>query len=308
MQLPTAVVMVRPASFGFNPDTAPSFMFQRETTEASRKEIERRARMEFDILAGRLRSAGVDVIIIEDKEDLNTPDAVFPNNWVSFHHDGTVVLYPMLAPSRRPERRRDIIEKLEASGFRTSRVIDLTHHENQGRFLEGTGSVVFDHNDHLAYANISPRTNEQVLSELCEALGYKPITFRAVQNNGDVILHTDMTVSIGDRFVIFCGDSIADAGDRKRVLDSLKSTGREIISIDLKQLEQFAGNVLQLQTHNDRSVLAISTSACLALRTEQRDAIQKFTKIVESPLPLFEGIGRGSARCMMADVHLPRRP
>jgi hypothetical protein len=307
MQLPTAVVMVRPASFGFNPDTAPSFMFQRETTEASRKEIERRARMEFDILAGRLRSAGVDVIIIEDKEDLNTPDAVFPNNWVSFHHDGTVVLYPMLAPSRRPERRRDIIEKLEASGFRTSRVIDLTHHENQGRFLEGTGSVVFDHNDHLAYANISPRTNEQVLSELCGALGYKPITFRAVQNNGDAILHTDMTVSVGDRFVIFCGDSIADAGDRKRVLDSLKSTGREIISIDLKQLEQFAGNVLQLQTQNDRSVLAISTSACLALRTEQRDAIQKFTKIVESPLPLFEGIGRGSARCMMADVHLPRR-
>ena len=167
MQLPTAVVMVRPASFGFNPDTAPSFMFQRETTEASRKEIERRARMEFDILAGRLRAAGVDVIIIEDKEDLNTPDAVFPNNWVSFHHDGTVVLYPMLAPSRRPERRRDIIEKLEASGFRTSRVIDLTHHEDQGRFLEGTGSVVFDHADHLAYANISPRTNEQVLNELC---------------------------------------------------------------------------------------------------------------------------------------------
>ena len=307
MQLPIAVVMVRPASFGFNPDTAPSFMFQRETTEASRKEIERRARMEFDILAGRLRSAGADVIIIEDKEDLNTPDAVFPNNWVSFHHDGTVVLYPMLAPSRRPERRRDIIEKLEASGFRTSRMIDLTHHENQGRFLEGTGSVVFDHNDHLAYANISPRTNEQVLSELCEALGYEPITFRAVQNNGDAILHTDMTVSIGDRFVIFCGDSIPDAGDRKRVLDSLKSTGREIISIDLKQLEQFAGNVLQLQTKNDRSVLAISTSACLALRTEQRDAIQKFTQIVESPLPLFEGIGRGSARCMMADVHLPRR-
>src|SRR5262245_5366156 len=307
MQLPTAIVMVRPASFGFNPDTAPSFMFQRETTEASRKEIERRARMEFDILAGRLRSAGADVIIIEDKEDLNTPDAVFPNNWVSFHHDGTVVLYPMLAPSRRPERRRDIIEKLEASGFRTSRVIDITHHEDQGRFLEGTGSVVFDHADHLAYANISPRTNEQVLSELCGTLGYKPITFRAVQNNGDAILHTDMTVSIGDRFVIFCGDSIADAGDRKRVLDSLKSTGREIISIELKQLEQFAGNVLQLQTKHDRSVLAISTSACLALQTEQRDGIQQFPQIVESPPPRFEGIRRGSARCMMADVHLPRR-
>ena len=306
MQLPIAVVMVRPASFGFNPDTAPSFMFQRETTEASRKEIERRARMEFDLLAGRLGEAGVEVIIAEDKEDLNTPDAVFPNNWVSFHHDGTVVLYPMLAPSRRPERRRDIIEKLQGSGFRVSRVIDLTHHENQGRFLEGTGSVVFDHADHLAYANLSARTNEQVLTELCSTLGYTPVTFHANQQNGDPVLHTDMTISIGDRFAIFCPDSIADPAERKRVLDSLKSTGREIVSIDLKQLEQFAGNVLQLRTKNDRSALAISTSACLALRAEQRDAIQKFTQLVESPLPIFEGIGRGSARCMMADVHLPR--
>src|SRR5438552_788456 len=215
MQLPSAVVMVRPASFGFNPDTAPSFMFQREITDNSRKEIERRARSEFDILAGRLREAGVEVIIAEDKEDLNTPDAVFPNNWVSFHHDGTVVLYPMLAPSRRPERRRDIIEKLEASGFRVSRVIDLTHHEDHGRFLEGTGSVVFDHSDHLAYANLSPRTNEDVLTELCGTLGYRPVTFRAALGNGETILHTDMTISIGDRFVIFCGDSIADGAERK---------------------------------------------------------------------------------------------
>src|SRR5215470_6472746 len=222
MQLPTAVVMVRPASFGFNPDTAPSFMFQRETTEVSRKEIERRARMEFDLLAGRLRSADADVIIIEDKEDLNTPDAVFPNNWVSFHADGTVVLYPMLAPSRRPERRRDIIDKLQASGFRISRVIDLTHHEDQGRFLEGTGSVVFDHADHIAYANISPRTDETVLKEICGTLGYNPVTFRATQENGEPILHTDMTMSIGDRFVIFCSDSIRDATERKCVFDSLK--------------------------------------------------------------------------------------
>jgi hypothetical protein len=302
MQLPIAVVMVRPASFGFNPDTAPSFMFQREITENSRKEIERRARMEFDLLAGRLRDADVEVIIIEDKDELNTPDAVFPNNWVSFHHDGTVVLYPMLAPSRRPERRRDIIEKLQTSGFRVSRVIDLTHHEDHGRFLEGTGSVVFDHADHLAYANLSPRTDEAVLNELCGTLGYKPVTFRA-----GGILHTDMAISIGDRFAIFCGDTISDDAERKRVLDTLRSTGREIIPIDLKEMERFAGNVLQVQTKNDRSVLVISTSACLALRPDQRDSIQKFTQIVESPLPLFEGIGRGSARCMMADVHLPRR-
>src|SRR3989440_6956962 len=155
MQLPTAIVMVRPASFGFNPDTAPSFLFQREITDNSRKEIERRARMEFDILEGRLKDAGVDVIIVDDKEELHTPDAVFPNNWVSFHHDGSVVLYPMLAPSRRPERRRDIIDKLETGGFRVSRVADLTHHENQGRFLEGTGRVGFQHAHQIAYAHIS---------------------------------------------------------------------------------------------------------------------------------------------------------
>ena len=282
-------------------------MFQREITDTSRKEIERRARMEFDILAGRLREAGVDVIIADDKEDLKTPDAVFPNNWISFHHDGTVVLYPMLAPSRRPERRRDIIDKLVAGGFRVSRIIDLTHHEDHGRFLEGSGSVVFDHTDHNAYANISPRTSEDVLKELCDTLGYKPVTFRAVQQNGDPILHTDMAMSIGDRFAVICADSIADQAARKSVFDSIKSSGREIITIDLKQVEQFAGNVLQLQAKSGRTVLVISTSACLALRPEQRDAILKFTQIVESPLPLFEGIGRGSARSMMADIHLPRK-
>src|SRR2546425_789811 len=225
MQLPTAVVMVRPASFGFNPDTAPSFMFQREITDANRKEIERRARIEFDLLAGRLRDAGVEVIIVEDKEELKTPDAVFPNNWVSFHHDGTVVLYPMYAPSRRPERRRDIIDKLQMGGFRVSRVVDLTHHENHGRFLEGTGSVVFDHADHIAYAIVSPRTNSDVLNELCSTLGYKPVVFRATYESGEPIFHTDMVMSIGDRFVIFCGESISDSPERKRVLDGLKATG-----------------------------------------------------------------------------------
>jgi len=307
MQLPAAVAMVRPASFGFNPDTAPSFLFQREITDANRKEIERRARIEFDLLAGRLKDAGVEVIIFDDKEELNTPDAVFPNNWVSFHHDGTVVLYPMLAPSRRPERRRDIIDKLQMGGFRVSRVVDLTHHENQGRFLEGTGSVVFDHTDHIAYANISPRTNFDVLDELCGTLGYRPIMFKATNENGESIFHTDMVMSIGDRFAIFCAESISDPPERKRVLDGLKATGREIVSIDRKQVEQFTGNVLQLQTKTGGSALAISTAACLSLRSDQRDAIQKFAQVVESPLPVFEGIGRGSARCMMADVHLPRK-
>lgn len=307
MQLPTAIVMVRPASFGFNPETANTILYQREITENSRKEIERRARIEFDMLAGRLGEAGVEIIIFEDKEELRTPDAVFPNNWVSFHEDGTVVMYPMFAPSRRPERRRDIIEKLQGSGFRVSRVVDLTHHENEGRFLEGTGSVVFDHAQGCAYANISARTNPDVLKDLCAVLSYRPVIFRAVTESGQEIKHTDMMMSIGDKFVIVCSDSLPDPAERKRVLEGLKVGEREIITIDYKQFAQFAGNVLGLQAANGRSVLAISTAACLALRPDQRQSIEKYARLVESPLPLFESIGGGSARCMMADVHLPRR-
>jgi hypothetical protein len=298
--------MVRPASFGFNPETSNTILFQREITENSRKEIERRARIEFDMLANRLRAAGVEINIFEDKEELGTPDAVFPNNWVSFHDDGTVVLYPMFAPSRRPERRRDIIENLQASGFGVSRIVDLTRHENDGRFLEGTGSVVFDHVQRCAYANVSPRTNPEVFRELCDVLRYKPITFRAVNESGQEIKHTDVMMSIGDRFAIVCADSMPDLAERKFVLEGLKAAGREIITIDQKQLLQFAGNVLQLQARSAGSVLAISTAACLALRPEQREAIERYARIVESPLPLFESIGGGSARCMMADVHLPR--
>ncbi len=298
--------MVRPASFGFNPETSNTILFQREITENSRKEIERRARMEFDMLANRLRAAGVEIYIFEDQEDLGTPDAVFPNNWVSFHDDGTVVLYPMFAPSRRPERRRDIIENLQSSGFRVSRIVDLTPHETHGRFLEGTGSVVFDHVQRVAYATFSPRTHPEVFRELCEILRYKPVTFAAVNASGQEIKHTDMMMSIGERLAIVCADAIPDPVERKVVLEGLRASGREVITIDQKQLLQFAGNVLQLQTNPSGSALAISTAACLALRAEQRQAIEKHSRIVESPLLLFESIGGGSARCMMADVHLPR--
>jgi hypothetical protein len=270
--------------------------------------VERRARIEFDILAVRLREAGVDLIIFEDKEELHTPDAVFPNNWISFHEDGTVVLYPMFAPSRRPERRRDVIEKLEENGFLVTRTLDLTHHENDGRFLEGTGSVVFDYVHRRAYANLSPRTDTGVLQELCRALNYDPITFRAVhESGGDPIHHTDMIMAIAERFVIFCPDAVGDFREREMVIDTLSASGRELIAIDRNQLRQFAGNVLQLQTKDGLGILAISTSACLALHSDQRARIEKYLHIIESPLPIFESIGGGSARCMMADVHLPRR-
>jgi len=183
---------------------------------------------------------------------------------------------------------------------------DLTHHENNGRFLEGTGSVVFDHVNRRAYAAISPRTNPEVLKELCNLLGYEPVTVGRLQESGPAILHTDVILSIGDRFAVFCDECISDPGERRFMLDSLKGTGREIISISPEQVAHFAGNVLELQTQNGSSVLAISTAAWLVLRPDQRDALQQYARIVESPLPLFERIGGGSARCMMADVHLPR--
>lgn len=307
MQLPGAIVMVRPTAFGFNPETASTNSFQRENSGITRREIERRARAEFDILSGRLRKAGVDVIIFEDTEEPRKIDAVFPNNWISFHHDGSVVLYPMFSSIRRPERRRDIIERLQSAGFDVRRVIDLSHHEKEERFLEGTGSIVFDYIHRCAYANTSPRTNPEVLKEVCGILGYDTITFRAVDRNGKDIYHTNVMMSIGDRFAILCMDSMPDPSERRNVFEALKATGREIITIDFKQLENFAGNVLQVKTKDGGSVLAMSTAALLAFRRDQRERIEKYTQIVEAPLPLIESIEGGSARCMIAGVHLPRR-
>ena len=305
IQLPSAVVMVRPAGFGFNPETAATNGFQRENTELSQREIRLRARREFDLMAYRLTAAGVDVCVVEDTEEPVTPDAVFPNNWISFHDDGTAVLYPMASRSRRLERRRDIIDRLTASGYRVSRVIDLSHHETEGRYLEGTGSIVFDHVNRYAYANLSLRTNAAVLTELCHQIGYSSITFRAVDGRGQAMYHTNVMMSIGDRFAVVCSESIPAPVERKLVIESLAASGREIVDIDFSQLDHFAGNVLQVRTRSGGSVVAMSTQACLAFTPKQRAVMEKYGKIVESPIPLIEGIEGGSARCMLAGVHLP---
>ena len=304
IQLPSAVVMLRPAAFGFNPETAETNAFQKQNDVLSRREIRIRARREFDIMAERLQAAGVNIIVVEDTESPITPDAVFPNNWISFHHDGTVVLYPMSSSSRRLERRADIIDRVAACGYRVTRVLDLSHHEKEGGFLEGTGSVVFDHAERCAYANISPRTNPDILKELCAELGYSRITFRAVDKSGKDIYHTNVMMSIGDGFAVVCADSIPDSVERRLVTESLEAAGREIVTIDLEQLGHFAGNVLQLRARTG-SVVSMSTAACLAFTPWQRTLIGKYGRIVESPLPLIEGIEGGSARCMLAGVHLP---
>jgi hypothetical protein len=298
--------MVRPVSFGFNPETASTNAFQKENTDLSRREIQHVARREFDLMAGRLIEAGVEVCVVEDRETPTTPDAVFPNNWISFHDDGTVVLYPMFAPSRRLERRRDVIDQIISRGYRVSRVVDLAHHENEDRYLEGTGSIVFDHLERCAYANISPRTHPDVLRELCELIGYSRITFRALDAGGKQIYHTNVMMSIGDGFAVLCADSIADPVERRLVVESLEMTRREIVFIDFAQLEHFTGNILQLKAKDGAAVVAMSTQACLAFKPQQRAVIEKYGRIVESPIPLIEGIEGGSARCMLAGVHLPR--
>jgi hypothetical protein len=298
--------MVRPANFAFNPETATTNSFQAKNTLLTEREIRLRARKEFDLMAERLRMAGVDLLIIEDREAPAVPDAVFPNNWISFHHDGTVVLYPMYSPLRRLERRRDIVEYLSTQGYKVSRIVDLTHHEREGRFLEGTGSIVFDHVERCAYANLSPRTDAEVLGQLCDALDYSRITFRSVDARGQAIYHTNVMMCIGAQFAVLCSESIPNSVERKLVVESLQATGREIINIDYNQLEHFAGNILQLQAKDGGSVIAMSTQACLAFRADQRAVIEKYGRIVESPLPLIEGIEGGSARCMLAEVHLPR--
>jgi hypothetical protein len=303
---PSAVVMVRPAAFGFNPETAEPHWFNKDISEFSRGEISRRARIEFDLMIDRLRQSSVDVIVFDDTAQPVTPNAIFVNNWISFHDDGSVVLYPLFAPNRRPERRLNIIEDLKSRRFSISRIVDLTSHENSGRYLEGTGSIVFDHVHRRAYANISLRTNPEVLNELCGLLNFKPVTFHAIDETGHEIRHTDVMMSIGSRFAVVCLDSILDEAERRAVIDGLQETGRQIISIDQVQRANFAGNVLEIGTTDGGSVLAMSTAALHTLSPDQRLAIEKHAPIVEAPLSVIEGIEGSSARSMMAGVHLPR--
>jgi hypothetical protein len=298
--------MVRPAAFGLNPQTAEPHWFYKEISALTRDEISRRARVQFDLMYDRLLRASVDVIVVDDTPEPVTPNAVFLNNWLSTHDDGSIVLYPLFAPNRRPERRRDIIDCLVEKGFKVSRVIDLTHHENEGRFLEGTGSIAFDHSSRSAYANLSPRTDRAIFEELCVVLDYRPVVFRARDENGKDILHTDVMMSIGDKFAIICLDSISDAAERKLVADTLRESGRELIAIDQSQRSQFAGSVLQVKTKGSGSVVVMSTAALHAFHPEQRTTLQGYCEILETPLSVIEGIEGSSARCMMAGIHLPR--
>jgi hypothetical protein len=305
-QCADAVLMVRPKCFGFNPETAATNTFQREGS-ASDAEVARRADAEFEALRQGLSSEGVTVIAVEDTASPAKPDAIFPNNWVSFHADGTLVLYPLQCVSRRHERRGEVIERVtQEMPFRVSHLLDLTHFESQGKFLEGTGSLVLDHVERIAYACVSPRTHPDVVSEWASELGFTAVTFEARDRGGVPLYHTNVLMWIGERMALIGSEAIADQ-DRARVVASLKASGRTVIEVDLTAVQSFAGNMLELGTWDealgDARVLVMSGSARRALSQEAFAQLSGGTDAVLAvPIPTIETLGGGSVRCMLAEV------
>jgi hypothetical protein len=302
-----AVLLVRPTAFGWNPETAGSNAFQRRGAGLAGSD-QQRALAEFDALVEVLGTAGVGAFALDEPGPSACPDALFPNNWVSLHHDGTVVVYPMMAPSRRIERRMELITRIEdLGGYAVSRLLDLSHHELSGRFLEGTGSVVFDHPARVAYACRSPRTDESVLRELCEELGYEPVAFDAADATGVPVYHTNVMLSVGTRLAILCADAVASA-ERSALLERLQAGGRRVVTIGLGQMAEFAGNALELGGGGGSSLLAMSERAWRAFGPAERETLRDCVDaVVAAPVPTIEQCGGGSVRCMLAEVFLPRR-
>ncbi len=302
------IMMVRPVAFAGNPQTQASNSFQQRDSGAIDAANQAAALREFDSLAAALQRAGVNVHVFDDTPEPHTPDSIFPNNWVSFHADGSIVLYPMLAENRRLERRLDLLEALSVKhGFHTARVIDLTHHESTGVYLEGTGSLVLDRLHRIAYACVSPRTDLDVLGDFAQQLDYDIVAFEANDASGAPIYHTNVVMCIGARFAAICPDCIR-ADERGAVLDALRRTGHEVVELSMEQLAAFAGNMLELRTAGGASVVAMSRTAFEALSARQRATIERLGgPIVAAAIPTIETLGGGSVRCMLAEVHLPKK-
>ena len=299
------ILMVRPANFGFNEETAANNAFQSRDGRLRPEEIRRKAVEEFDGFVERLRAAGVHVIVAQDSARPVKPDAVFPNNWATYHQEGFVVTYPMFAPTRRRERRRQVIDTVLKEGFLSERRINLEFNEKLDRYLEGTGSIIFDHRHRLAYACLSPRTDASLLDELCAVLGYEKVIFQAVDGAGQDIYHTNVMMAMGETFVVICMDTLRNPAERAMLEQRFKSTGKAIIDISLEQMNAFAGNMLQVRNDRDETILVMSEQAYRALRPEQISALEHHTRLLYSPIDTIETYGGGSARCMMAEVFLP---
>lgn len=299
--------MIEPIAFGYNAETAENNYFQVEQTGS---DIQSKALAEFNTFVGKLRSKGINVISIKDTIDPHTPDSIFPNNWVSFHKDGKVVLYPMFASNRRVERREDIIESIQNQGFEISEIDDWSFSETQGHFLEGTGSMIFDHDNKIAYGSVSLRLDEALFREFCAKYGFTPVVFHSFQTVGTErlpIYHTNVMMCVADKFVVICLDCIDDELEREKVIETIKGSGKEIIEITEEQMQQFAGNMLQVQNNDGEKFLVMSQTAYQSLTPEQVAAIEKYCEIIYSDLNTIEVNGGGSARCMLAEVFLPKK-
>ncbi len=307
-QLTNHILMIRPAQFRMNEQTAVNNYFQAEagmTPEA----VEKKAQEEFDTYVSVLREKGVQVTVVQDTLDPDTPDALFPNNWVSFHQDATVALYPMFAENRRLERREAVLEILEEDGFIIDQVMDYTAAEDSGIFLEGTGSLILDRIHKKAYCALSSRADEELFIEFCEDFEYTPVIFTAnqtVEGKRLPIYHTNVMMCLAETFAVICSDSIDDKKARKAVLNHLKEDGKEVIAISEVQMHSFAGNMLQVLGSNETPYLVMSTTAYESLQPDQLSKIRKHCEIIHADLSTIETCGGGSARCMMAEVFLPR--
>lgn len=299
-QAPSAVVMVRPMSFGFNPQTAGTNAFQNHIQD-SVDSVRSKALLEFDQMVDLLRSNDIEVVVVEDTDRPEKPDAVFPNNWISFHHDGTVVLYPMLAENRRSERMNPVVREVEKH-YQITKTIDLTSFERENKFLEGTGSIVFDYANKIAYASRSPRTDERILTELCEKIDFKPIVFDAVDKNDQAIYHTNVLMCIGTEFAIICLDAIKNENDQEKILDSLSATNHKVIAISYSQMKLFAGNMMEVKSKSGEQVVLLSQQAFLSLLPGQLDALSRFAEPISVDIPTIEAYGGGSVRCMIAGI------
>jgi hypothetical protein len=300
MQNTSSILMIRPVYFTYNVQTAADNKFQ---VAGNAEAAQEKALEEFDAFVKKLRGSDIDVTVINDTPEPHTPDSIFPNNWVSFHDEGTIFLYPMYAENRRAERKKHVLDEIDKK-FTISSKVDLTGYESENIFLEGTGSMVLDRENKIAYACLSARTNMKVLEDFCKKMNYTSCTFTATDDSGDEIYHTNVMMCVADKYVVICLDSISDETERRHVIDTIKNTGKEIISISIEQMNRFAGNMLQLQNKHGEKILVMSDQAFSSLSYEQISELEKYNRIVYSDLDSIETNGGGSARCMIAEVFL----
>ena len=308
-QTTNSILMIRPVAFRMNEQTAVNNYYQKVLDGLSPETVNAKAQKEFDTFVAKLRKVGVNVTVVEDTLEPNTPDSIFPNNWISFHESGDVALYPMFAENRRAERREDILDILEDEGFQINQIVDYTSAEEDDVFLEGTGSLLLDRENGKAYCALSPRADEEVMIEFCEDFELTPVIFEAFQTvNGErkLIYHTNVLMCLGDTFAVICADCIDDKKERKMVLDSLRGDDKEIILITEDQVNNFAGNMLEVKGKNDERFLVMSESAYKSLTKKQIAQLEAHVEIIHSSLDTIEACGGGSARCMMAEIFLPK--